>query len=301
MNRITPPESCRCIVWFARWAKWSGAIRLRRRIDSWKRGDAVAASAGGAPPALFTSTSIRPNRSSANAATVSICSTSRTSAAVNSARRPPPAGRLSGCLRPQITTSAPASSRLSLIPRPTPRPPPVTIATRPERSIDSATSEPDRARDALAVPRGGAEQRLRGARALEVEMGIVFPREADAAEDLDRLGRAVVVGLAAIGLRERGRDREIRSVLRRGARRVVGRRTRGLDAHHHVGALVFDRLERADRASELLPLLRVRDREIEAALRAADRLGRERDRAEVERAAQRRGARSLVAEPRRGG
>ena len=53
-------------------------------IPAVKRGDAVAVSAGGDPPALFTSTSRRPNRSTVAAITASTCSGSRMSAATNS-------------------------------------------------------------------------------------------------------------------------------------------------------------------------------------------------------------------------
>ena len=42
--------------------------------------------------------------------------------------------------RPQVTTVAPASSSTSVMPRPMPRAPPVTSATRPVRSIVSAMS-----------------------------------------------------------------------------------------------------------------------------------------------------------------
>ena len=53
-------------------------------IPAVKRGDAVAVSAGGEPPALLTSTSSAPNRSVVAAITASTCSGSRTSAATNS-------------------------------------------------------------------------------------------------------------------------------------------------------------------------------------------------------------------------
>ena len=59
--------------------------------------------------------------------------------------------------------------------------------------------------------------------------------------------------------------------------------------------------KRADRAAELHALLRVRDAEVEAALRAADLLGRERDARAVERALERRAAGALLAEQRRRG
>ena len=53
-------------------------------IPAVKRGDAVAVSAGGEPPALFTSTSSAPKRSTVAAITASTWSGSRTSAATNS-------------------------------------------------------------------------------------------------------------------------------------------------------------------------------------------------------------------------
>ena len=62
-------------------------------------------------------------------------------------------------------------------------------------------------------------------------------------------------------------------------RRVVHRGGRPLERERHVGELVLDRLERADRHVELLALLRVRERHVEDPARGADHLGRERRRA----------------------
>src|SRR4051812_2174057 len=62
MFTIAPPESWSFITAYTAWEKTSGAIRLRSMIDREKRGDAVALSAGGEPPALFTRTSTRPRR-----------------------------------------------------------------------------------------------------------------------------------------------------------------------------------------------------------------------------------------------
>src|SRR3954447_3857477 len=56
MLTMTPPDSCRCMTAFAACARCSGANRLRRTIDSLKRGEAVAASAWGLPPALLIAT-----------------------------------------------------------------------------------------------------------------------------------------------------------------------------------------------------------------------------------------------------
>ena len=81
-------------------------------------------------------------------------------------------------------------------------------------------------------------------------------------------------------------------VARRAARVVLGDRERGevagrpgpLERDQHVGELVLDRLERADRHAELLALLRVLERDVEDRLRGADHLERERDRRLLDRA-----------------
>ena len=95
-------------------------------IPAVNRGDAVAVSAGGEPPALLTSTSSAPKRSVVAAITVSTCSGSRTSAATNNH----PLGRSSGSWRQQIAMCAPASAKRCAIPRPIPRHPPVTSTTQ---------------------------------------------------------------------------------------------------------------------------------------------------------------------------
>ena len=87
-------------------------------IASEKRGDDVAVSAGGEPPALLTNTSKRPCRSSVAAITASIASGSRTSAATNDAARPAARGSSSGSWRQHTTTSAPASRKRLAIPAP---------------------------------------------------------------------------------------------------------------------------------------------------------------------------------------
>ncbi len=110
-------------------------------MASLNRGDAVAASAAGAPPALFTTLSSRPKRPTANATTAAACSGSRTSAAVNSALRPAAATGSSGSLRAVMTTSAPASRNRAAIPRPMPLLPPVTRVTVPVRSSWAAGGE----------------------------------------------------------------------------------------------------------------------------------------------------------------
>ena len=91
-----------------------------------KRGDAVAVSAGGEPPALFTSTSSAPKRSTVAAITASTCSGSRTSAA----HEQPAVGQVLGLVPAadrDVRTRRRRSARA--IPRPMPRHPPVTSTT----------------------------------------------------------------------------------------------------------------------------------------------------------------------------
>src|ERR1700686_1423932 len=85
MLTIDPPRSWFCITALALCANTIGAVRFRAMIPAVKRGDAVAESAGGEPPALFTRTSTRPNRDMHSAITASIWPGSRHSA-------PPPTG-----------------------------------------------------------------------------------------------------------------------------------------------------------------------------------------------------------------
>jgi len=59
MLMITPPSPA-CMWWLARCATCIGASRFNLMIASLKRGDAVAASASGAPPALLITTSSPP-------------------------------------------------------------------------------------------------------------------------------------------------------------------------------------------------------------------------------------------------
>jgi len=57
--------------------------------------------------------------------------------------------------------------------------------------------------------------------------------------------------------------------------REVGERAGAFDRHVHVGGLVLDGLEGAQRPAELHPLLHVREGEVEDAATGADRSGRE--------------------------
>ena len=98
-------------------------------MASEKRGDAVAASAIGDPPALFTRTSSLPYSFTTFAIQVCICSTSRTSHFINRAFLPSISGNFSGVDLPHMITSELLDKNALLIPLPTPREPPVTKTT----------------------------------------------------------------------------------------------------------------------------------------------------------------------------
>src|SRR6188472_374449 len=93
--------------------------------------------------------------------------------------------------------------------------------------------------------------------------------EAVAAVDLERLVDDAVRELARVELRHRRLERErATSVLE--PRRLEDELPSRLDLDRHVGELERDGLERADRASELLPLLCVGEGEVVRALREPD-------------------------------
>src|SRR5690606_3899999 len=121
---------------------------------------------------------------------------SRTSASRNAASPPLPRGGSSGARRPQTTTRSPSSRKAPAIAAPIPRVPPVTRTTRPatpltvpraERGstqLPSAQYPGPLRRQAAPGPRAAPEQLGRFG-ALEVEVGVVLPGEADAAVHLD--------------------------------------------------------------------------------------------------------------------
>src|SRR4026209_1730713 len=104
--------------------------------------------------------------------------------------------------------------------------------------------------DLLAVVGGVAIEGLERLGALEVEVEIVLPGEADAAVDLDRVAADLAGRLAHVRLAGR---RGPRRVVRAGGqrpRRVVDRGMRVLDLHQHLRAAMTDGLERADELAE---------------------------------------------------
>lgn len=92
MLTISPPPGWVCMTAFAAWATKNGARRLSRTTAVTRFGEAVAAGTAGEPPALFTSRSSRPNRSTAVVTSAAASSGSRTSAAAKTT----PAGRSAG-------------------------------------------------------------------------------------------------------------------------------------------------------------------------------------------------------------
>jgi len=95
--------------------------------------ETVAASTWGEPPALLTSTSMRPCSSpTLSTSSLQACAV-RTSHCMKIALLPFECGRLSGSVRAQTTTVAPAPRKPSAIARPIPLVPPVTMTTLPSK------------------------------------------------------------------------------------------------------------------------------------------------------------------------
>jgi hypothetical protein len=135
MLMIVPPSSWSRMTAAARWLNTRTPVRLIAAIAAKNRGDAVAVSAPGEPPALLTRTSTRPNSLLHRSTTAWICSSSRTSQAMWTMRlstpsRPSAAGGISySARREHVTTFAPSRRNVAAISLPIPTLPPVTIAT----------------------------------------------------------------------------------------------------------------------------------------------------------------------------
>ena len=113
-----------------------------------------------------------------------------------------------------------------------------------------------------------------GLAALEEEVQVVLPGEADAAVDLERGARHAAPGLAGVGLGAGGGERGGLGLVVERPRRPQDGRPRPLDLEQHLRAGVRDGLVGADRAAELLALLGVGDRHLHRPLGDADRVGR---------------------------
>ena len=156
---------------------------------------------------------------------------------------------------------------------------PVEGAHRPEPQAAAGLGGvgEDSVGDPLAVPLGVAEHRGVGLAALEEEVEVVLPGEADAAVDLDRGVGDAPAGVGGVGLGHRGGQRQR---LRLGVGRpggAVDGRARVLGLQQHLRAAVRDRLVGADRPAELLAVFGVLDRHLHRPLGDPGRLGGERD------------------------
>ena len=130
MLTIAPPPTWPCMTRLAAWATTRGPEKLRSSTLAWKRGEASAASAYGAPPALLTATSRRPSVAATSSTIATTASGSRTSQVTWRVPGSAPASE-----RAQVTTRAPAAAYVSAMARPMPLLPPVTSTTRPVRSM----------------------------------------------------------------------------------------------------------------------------------------------------------------------
>ena len=136
--------------------------------------------------------------------------------------------------------------------------------------------------DPFAVPLGVAEHRRVGLAALEEEVQVVLPGEADPAVHLDRGVGNAPAGVGGVGLRHRGRQRQRLGLGVGGPGRAVDGGAGVLGLEQHLRAAVRDRLVGADRPAELLAVLGVLDRHLHRPLGDAGRLGGKRDAEPVE-------------------
>src|SRR6188474_1886545 len=132
-----------------------------------------------------------------------------------------------------ITTSAPARASVSASARPSPREPPVTRATRPDRSISIATRQEDLLRDHEPLDLRGALVDLEQLRVAHELLDRVLLDVAVAAEDLDRVGGHLHRRVGGETLRERGLQRRALALVVQPCR-LPDEEARGLDLRGHV-------------------------------------------------------------------
>lgn len=120
---------------------------------------------------------------------------------------------------------------------------------QPQRAPGTAGGE---AGGAQPVGVAAAEQRAGHQGPAQMEVGVVFPGEAGAAEDLDAVLGAADGGVQSGGGGQRRGQRADLGRLVQGAGRVPDQGAGLFTADEHLGAEVFDRLELADGAAELL-------------------------------------------------
>src|SRR6266545_4107762 len=306
------------------WAQLNAPVRLTRRSrsqssgtwsGSWPRWSSV--------PALLTRMSTEPNSSTVRRTVSSTCARSVTSHFTAAARRPrsqiscavdsaytKPCDRAAWAIGPYrpasspesdstwmsaITTSAPALPSVSASARPSPRDPPVTKATRPERSI-SITGHEQFPCDHEALDLGGALVDL-------VELGVAHQlldgelfHVPVAAEDLHGISRDFHADVRGEPLRVRRLERRAHALVDH-PRRLPAKQPRSFDLRRHVGDQEVDALVHRDGHAELHALLRVLGRVLERRARDADGPDRRARPREVERLHRDLEALALLAEP----
>jgi hypothetical protein len=129
-------------------------------------------------------------------------------------------------------------------------------------SIPFAIASPDLAPEDLLHHLVGPAADRAEARVAKRALDPVFPHVPVAAMDLHALGGDLDHGPLGEQLRHRHLANRVVPV-REQAQGVVGERPRRLDLRRHLGELVADRLEAADRPPERLALLRVVERHLE--------------------------------------
>src|SRR5688500_1889359 len=130
-------------------------------------------------------------------------------------------------------TSAPALASASASARPRPRAPPVTRATRPERSISIGTRHEYLTGDDQALDLRGALVDLEQLGVAHELLDRVLLDVAVAAEDLDRVGRDAHRGVGAVRLGV-GRDDRRQVALVDHPRRLVAEEARRLVGDGHL-------------------------------------------------------------------
>src|SRR5215211_3926192 len=207
-----------------------------------------------------------------------------------------------------IATSAPARARASASARPRPRLPPVTRATRPVRSISSATratlvagGHEDLAGDDQALDMRGALVDLEQLGVAHELLDRILLDVAVTAEDLDGVRRDLHGRVGGEALRERRVERGLApEAVVEHPRSLPGEQARGLDLRRHVRDEEVDALVHGDRDVEGDTLLRIVDRIVEGRLGDADRARRRAGPCEVERRHRDLEAFALLAESVRG-
>ncbi len=121
----------------------------------------------------------------------------------------------------------------------------------PNSEVPSLTSPPSAAKRSRCSS-GAPSQSAVEHHALEPDLDVALPGEADAAVRLDRVARDLLRAVGDVGLRERRRARRLGRRVVEGVRRVPPEPARRVDVERHVRELVLHRLELRERLAELL-------------------------------------------------